>query len=65
MALFMGIMVAVLVEVSDKRIKTREDIKRYLRLPLLGIIPKVKFEDAHDMADSGESQEHQLTDRDP
>ena len=50
--LFMGLMAAVLVEVADKRIKTRDDVKRYLKLPLLGVIPKVRFEDAQDMADS-------------
>ncbi|MCK5146645.1 polysaccharide biosynthesis tyrosine autokinase [bacterium] len=51
-ALFLGILTAVLIEVVDKRIKTQEDVKRHLKLSLLGTIPKVKFDDTYDMADS-------------
>lgn len=51
-ALFLGALVAVMVEVADKRLKTRDDVKRFLQLPLMGVIPKVKFDDTYDMADS-------------
>ena len=46
-----GIGLALLWEVADKSIKTRNDVKRYLKLPILGIIPKVKFED-YELQDS-------------
>lgn len=43
--LFLGVGFALVWEVTDKSIKTREDVKRYLKLPILGIIPRVKFDD--------------------
>jgi len=49
--LFFGIGSALLWEVADKSIRSRDDIKRYLKLPILGVIPKVKF-DAFEMQDS-------------
>jgi len=50
--LFLGVIVGVIAEVADKRLKTRDDVKRFLRLPLLGVIPKVKFDDTYGLADS-------------
>jgi len=47
----LGIGLALLWEVADKSIRTRHDVKRYLRLPILGIIPKVKFDD-YELKDS-------------
>jgi len=43
--LSLGVGCALVWEVTDKSIKTREDVKRYLKLPILGIIPRVKFDD--------------------
>jgi capsular exopolysaccharide synthesis family protein len=36
--------VALILEMLDKTLKTQEDIKRYLGIPLLGIIPQVKLD---------------------
>jgi len=49
--LALGFMVVLGMEMVDKRIKTRNDIKRYLKLPMLGVIPKVKFDD-YELQDS-------------
>lgn len=49
--LCLGVGLVLLLEVSDKSIKTREDVKRYLKLPILGIIPNVKF-DSYELLDS-------------
>ncbi|MBN2417659.1 polysaccharide biosynthesis tyrosine autokinase [bacterium] len=50
-ALIIGLMSVLVSEALDKRIKTRTDIKRYLQLPILGVIPKVKFDD-YELQDS-------------
>ncbi|MBN2030721.1 polysaccharide biosynthesis tyrosine autokinase [bacterium] len=47
----LGIVMAVIWEIADKRIRTHQDVKRYLKLPLLGVIPKVKFDD-YELQDS-------------
>jgi succinoglycan biosynthesis transport protein ExoP len=47
----LGITSAFLWEMSDKSIRTREDINRYLKLPILGSIPKVRF-DTYEVQDS-------------
>jgi len=49
--LFLGVGAVLLIEELDRSIKTREDINRHLRLPMLGIIPKVKF-DSYELQDS-------------
>ncbi len=46
-----GIVLAFVWEIADKRIRTHQDVKRYLKLPLLGVIPKVKFDD-YELQDS-------------
>jgi capsular exopolysaccharide synthesis family protein len=46
-----GIGFVVVQEMADKRIKTQKDVRRYINLPLLGIIPKVKFDD-YELQDS-------------
>jgi capsular exopolysaccharide synthesis family protein len=51
MGMFLGIGAALMWEIADKRIKSRDDIKRYLKLPILGVIPKVRF-DAYELQDS-------------
>jgi tyrosine-protein kinase Etk/Wzc len=50
-AFLLGVASAVAWEVLDKSIRTREDIKRFLNLPILGVIPKVKF-DGYELQDS-------------
>jgi len=49
--LFLGIGAVLIWEETDKSIRTREDVKRHLKLPILGIIPKVKF-DNYELQDS-------------
>jgi tyrosine-protein kinase Etk/Wzc len=51
MGCFLGLCVALAWEISDKSIRTREDVKRFLKLPILGSIPKVKF-DTYEFQDS-------------
>ncbi len=48
---FLGIGLAIIWEIADKRIRTHKDVKRYIKLPLLGVIPKVKFDD-YELQDS-------------
>jgi tyrosine-protein kinase Etk/Wzc len=49
--LFLGVGVSLILEIADKSIKTQEDVKRYLKLPILGVIPNVKF-DNYEIQDS-------------
>lgn len=51
LGLFVGIGGALLWEIMDKSIRTRDDIKRFLKHPILGVIPKVKF-DGYELQDS-------------
>jgi len=51
----LGVGSAFFWEIVDKSIKTREDIKRYLKLPILGSIPKVKF-DEYELQDSDKAK---------
>ncbi|MFH1942209.1 MAG: polysaccharide biosynthesis tyrosine autokinase [bacterium] len=51
LGLSLGIGFAFVLEMADKSIKTRDDVKRYLNLPILGIIPMVKFDD-YELQDS-------------
>ncbi len=51
LGLFLGIGVSLILEITDKSIKTQEDVKRYLKLPILGVIPNVKF-DNYEIQDS-------------
>jgi len=48
---FLGVGFVLVLEEADKKIKTREDVRHYLKLPILGIIPKVKFDD-YELQDS-------------
>ena len=43
--LVLGIGVVVTKELLDKSIKTPDDLKQHLNLPILGVIPTVKFKD--------------------
>ena len=49
--LCLGIGVALTIEMLDKSIKTQNDVTRYLKLNILGSIPKVKF-DTYELQDS-------------
>ncbi|MCD6116194.1 polysaccharide biosynthesis tyrosine autokinase [bacterium] len=42
---FLGIGIVLTKEILDKSIKYPEDVKRYLNLSILGVIPTVKFKD--------------------
>ena len=42
----------LVLEFLDKSIKTVDDIKRSLKLPVLGTIPQINFEDVYDFQDS-------------
>ncbi len=44
--LFLGMLMAFLIEMLDDTLKTPEDIERELRLPVVGIVPKVPEDDA-------------------
>ena len=46
-----GLGTAFVLEMMDKSIRTREDVSRFLNLPILGSIPKVKFDD-YELQDS-------------
>lgn len=47
----LGLGIAFVMELMDKSIRTRDDISRYLKMPIIGTIPKVKFDD-YELQDS-------------
>ncbi len=51
-ALMLGVGLALALEFFDKAIKTVDDVKRYLKLQVLGTIPNIDFDDIHDYQDS-------------
>ncbi len=51
LGLFLGVGFVFILEEVDKTVKTREDIVRHLQLPIIGVIPKVKF-DSYELQDS-------------
>ncbi|MFQ5770930.1 MAG: polysaccharide biosynthesis tyrosine autokinase, partial [bacterium] len=52
LGLFCGVMVAFLLEFLDRSIKSVEDVKKYLKLQVLGTIPQVDFSDIYEFQDS-------------
>ena len=52
LGLVIGIGVAFVLEFFDKAIKTVDDVKRYLKLQVLGTIPHIDFKDLNDYQDS-------------
>ena len=48
----LGVAVAFVLEFLDKAIKTVDDVKRYLKLQVLGTIPHIDFKDLSDYQDS-------------
>lgn len=51
MGFCLGLGVVFVLEMADKSIKTHEDVKRYLKLSMIGVIPTVKFDD-YELKDS-------------
>jgi len=52
LGLVVGIGVAFVLAFFDKAIKTVDDVKRYLKLQVLGTIPHIDFKDLNDYQDS-------------
>ncbi|MCH9007233.1 polysaccharide biosynthesis tyrosine autokinase [candidate division KSB1 bacterium] len=50
--LFLGFGLVVMIEFMNKTLKTADDVKKYLRVPVLGTIPQIDFEDTYDFQDS-------------
>jgi len=48
----LGVGLALGIELLDKSIKTPEDVKKYLKLPVLGNIPLIEFDEALEFQDS-------------
>ena len=48
----LGVGVAGLLEVMDTSLRTPADVKKHLKLPVLGTIPKVDFDDLYDFQDA-------------
>ncbi len=48
----LGIFFVILLEFFDKSVKTVNDVKRYLKLPVIGTIPLLDFSDVFDFQDS-------------
>lgn len=51
-AIFFSMGVAILLEFMDKSIKSPDDIKKYLKLNVIGTIPKLSFDHEFDLRDS-------------
>jgi len=51
-SILLGLGVAVGLEFLDKSIKTVEDVRKYLRMQVLGTIPNIEFKDIGDHQDS-------------
>jgi tyrosine-protein kinase Etk/Wzc len=52
LALFFSLGVAVVLEFLDKSIKSPDDIKKYLKLNVIGTIPKLEFNSGLDLKDA-------------
>lgn len=50
MGLAISIGTALLLEVMDKTLKNTEDVERFLKIPLLGVIPKVPHQEYTELA---------------
>jgi len=51
-SIVMGLGVALGIDFLDKSIKTVDDVKRFLKLEVIGTIPNIDFKDIHDYQDS-------------
>ncbi len=51
-SLFFSIFVGVFLEFLDKTLKTPDDIKRYLKLNVIGSIPKIEFDHEYELKDA-------------
>ncbi|NOY76786.1 MAG: polysaccharide biosynthesis tyrosine autokinase [Calditrichaeota bacterium] len=52
LALFLSLGTAITLEFMDKTIKTPEDVKKYLKLSVIGTIPNVKFDEEIELNDA-------------
>jgi capsular exopolysaccharide synthesis family protein len=52
LGLFLGVVVAFVLEIFDRSVKSVDDVKKYLKLQVLGTIPHVDFSDVYDFQDS-------------
>jgi len=52
LAIFLSLGTAVTLEFMDKTIKTPEDVKKYLKLSVIGAIPNVKFDEENELNDA-------------
>ena len=50
--LFLGFTFVLVLEFLNKSIKTADEVRKYLKLPILGTIPQVDFSDTYDFQDS-------------
>lgn len=51
-ALLLGVTVAFVLEFLDKSIKTADEVKRFMKLQVLGSIPQIDFSDVYEFQDS-------------
>ncbi len=50
--LFLGFALILVIEFLNKSIKTADEVRKYLKLPILGTIPQVDFSDTYEFQDS-------------
>ena len=50
--LMFGLGLVLVIEFMDKSVKTVDDVKRYLKLQVLGTIPQIDFQEVYDLHDS-------------
>lgn len=64
--LFLGVLVVMMLEVFNKSIRTAEEVRRFLKLPVLGTIPQIDFSDVYEFQDSEKVKQidHQLVTHD-
>ena len=52
LALFLSVGMALFLEFMDKSVKSPADIKKYLKLDVIGTIPRVEFENENELKDA-------------
>jgi tyrosine-protein kinase Etk/Wzc len=52
LGLSLGVGLVFVLEALDRSLKSVDDIKRYLKLPVLGMIPQIDFGDVYDLHDA-------------
>jgi len=51
-SLFFAISIALLLEYLDKTVKSPDDVKKYLKLNVIGTIPKIEFDEQYELKDA-------------